>query len=112
MEDTRFKDAGLMNVISNSMPHYDLALTIKYHESEEAKEKIALSPLNCYATFPINDVGSEYDDVRFNSLFSMPEFIQPWENKDWSVGVPHPVSDANTYKIFKKYEKYVIKEKE
>lgn len=112
LNDKRFFDKRFMNAISNDLPHYDVALTIKYNESEEAQEKIALSPLQCYTSFPIDKIGKEYDEVRFNTLFSLPEYINTWKEKDWSIGIPHPVSDEDTYKILKYHEKYVIKEKE
>ncbi len=88
-----------------------MALTIKYHESEECREKIALAPMQTYATFPLDGIGEEYEDLRSECIFSLDENIVQWKKGDWSVGVPHTINDVNTYKILKKYEKFVIKEK-
>jgi hypothetical protein len=92
------------------MPQYEIALTIKYHEMQkEDQDKIALAPMQSYATFPLDGVGEEYNDLRFNTYFSMPENVVQWKIGDWAIGVPHTVNDVNTYKILSKYKKFVMK---
>lgn len=112
MNDSRFFNNETFSVIPYGFPHYDVALTILYHENEEYREKIALAPMPCYATFPIDDIGEEYDSLRKESLFSLPEYTIKWNKGDWALGIPHGVSDINTYKIFKEYKKFVIKDRE
>ena len=111
MNDERFFNSETFKVIPYGFPHYDVALTILWHENEEFREKIALAPMPCYATFAIDDVGNEYDELRQECLFSVSDYIQQWKKGDWALGMPHSVSDISTYRIFKKYEKLIIKEK-
>ena len=111
MNDERFFNNPLFNVLPEGTQHYMMALTVKYHESAECREKIALSPLQCYATFPLNDVGSYYDRLRMEVIYILEENIQQWKYGDWALGVPISNTVNDTFKILKDYEKYVIKEK-
>jgi hypothetical protein len=111
LNDSRFFNNELFKILPKGMPQYDVALTIRYHEMEEAKENIALAPMECYATFPLDGVGEEFDRVRAESIFAMPGSITQWKYGDWAVGVPPTVNDMNTYKILKDYEKKIIKGK-
>lgn len=112
MNDERFFNNPLFNLLPNNTQHYMAALTIKYHESAEMREKTALAPMECYATLPLDGKGKHYDRVRMEALYALDKNIQQWQYGDWALGVPISNTVEDKFKVFKDYEKYVIKEKE